>query len=167
MSNNSISQDIYINIKQTHKYMLNTFISLLILGFIHLPLNTYSLLIYDSTCSIMYYRRIYIMIINIILIGLYGLGLCVLHRHSRIGLLTFAWLVAILDILATLTVLSLLFIIIFLMTPISVYSVEIFTGLFLFIILSIIGFIYMTISIQHALHLSKLFKNNRQLITEI
>ncbi|CAF1641317.1 unnamed protein product, partial [Adineta ricciae] len=97
--------------------------------------------------SIVYYRRIYIMIINIILIGLYGLGLFVLHQHSRTGLLVFAWLVAVLDIIATLAVLSILFAIIFLISPISVYSVEIFTGVFLFIILSIVGFVFMFVLI--------------------
>ena len=124
-------------------------------------------MINNATWSIVYYRRVYIMIINIILIGLYGLGLFVLHQHSRTGLLVvwfidaciynwtsfdfqFAWLVAILDIIATVAVLSILFVIIFLISPISVYSVEIFTGVFLFIILSIVGLVFMVyVKAQH------------------
>jgi len=115
-TNNSILNEHHLSSKRTHQYMFNTFISLLvrissmfllillkivekeiaylwiyifiqILGFIHLPLNTYSLVISNSSWTIPYYRRIYMLTANIILIGLYGFGLIVLDQHSRTGLL--------------------------------------------------------------------------------
>ncbi|CAF4050267.1 unnamed protein product [Adineta steineri] len=121
----------------------------------------------NSSWTIAYYRHIYIIIINLILVILYGFGLYVLHQHSRTGLLIFGWLVTIVDVIATIAVLFIFFVTIFLITPISFYSFEILTGLFLFTIIFIVGMITMVISIKHAFDLSKLIKNNKRLTIEI
>lgn len=94
--------------KRTYHYLLSIFIYLLVrrekersyrigfrflnfnlkvLGLIHLPLNTYSLMISESPWTMAHYRRIYIVVSSLILLCLYGFGLCVLDQRSRTGLI--------------------------------------------------------------------------------
>lgn len=55
----------------------------------------------------------------------------------------FAWLVAVLDVIATSAVLCITFVIVFLIPPIAAYSWEILTGMMLFTVLALVGFVFM------------------------